>query len=1157
MSTGNEIYQQLIANANDALQYAEHVLAKARDGRNPNGTFISKTEKPRAIGAAKKEVVKAKNALSDAYKTAKDYDAKQNIKAKLNAEQNRIKAEQAAEQNRIKAEKAAERNRKAAERDRIKAEKAAERDRIKTEKAAEQNRIKAEKAAERDRAKAESTPKASSVAVTEPPIISDEASDPTPEATEKKPEISLLESIGLRRKELGFKTSDLDKYVVGMEGQKGVRSTIEEYVSQNKERFVGQDPASAAARELMDEATGLSEASIGASHDEAKAIYAKIQFIRELAKKTQGKQSDIAAKLDEIIAPVEEQLKKRTSFQEFIKEKAQTFRKTLPERLVSKIPIVGGILGEFLKQKRETQEELERYSGGLQQSIARRGKRSKDIDISGGRVPRGVSDGVRASDIPSLIPAKEEPKTLGMIHQEITNIKTILENTASRSMAAIGGVPASTIPGLIPAKEGVPDSTSTIPGLIPAKEGVPDSTSTIPGLIPAKEEPKTLGMIHQEITNMKTMLENTASRSMAAIGGVTDSTSTIPGIIPAKEGVPDSTSTIPSLIPAKEGVPDSTSTIPGLIPAKEESKTLGMIHQEITNIKTMLENKFKEDTSDTAELTAREAELEAKRGYGSMSSASKNGASTTPPNTGGFLSNLLSNITSMVVPSFLSKIGGGFGKVILSGLSKIAPNLAANISKQGVFKTALEGMKTIGGKTLSEIKSFGSSIANSNIVKNAVNMTKIAATKTANFVKESSLVKDTKSAFNTVKNFGSKTASTVSKAASPAISMAKDVGGKAIDAVKNFGSKTASTVSKAASPAISMAKDVGGKALELAKNVGGKSMTAASKIVTPVATAAKSAATSVGSVLSSSGSTAAKTATQSSGWLSKAWGSVKNTASKLNPMNAVGTFVKSNAAKVAKGLLSFPGIGSLISGAIGAYQINAVKSNTELSEDEKKDQIGKLILTTLGGIIGSIGGGALGSLIPVPGIGTLLGTVGGGMLGDYIAGQIGETVGGKAIYDMVSSIPGIGSLIDVDSSTSAKDAEGEGEAGNTDNSRLSAVNASASATEAAILPNPMSTRTAETITPNAEQATGFISPTTPNTNLSQMMQRYNSETNALNQATDETQNQMLMTKKSGFLESNKTINTNVSSTVNNFRDDLRQRNNEPTVKTMQANSVLW
>jgi hypothetical protein len=184
-------------------------------------------------------------------------------------------------------------------------------------------------------------------------------------------QIGLLEALNKQRQSMGFETTELEDYVVGMGKQRGVRSVVEDYIRANREKFNTNDPAGAAAYELMEEAVGLSEASLDASQEEAKRIYARLNFIRELAKKTQGDQTDVAKKLDEIIAPVEQQLKKKSSFKEFLKEKATDFKKTIPERLAAKIPVVGGLLGEFLQKKRQAREDIERYTGALQKQIAR------------------------------------------------------------------------------------------------------------------------------------------------------------------------------------------------------------------------------------------------------------------------------------------------------------------------------------------------------------------------------------------------------------------------------------------------------------------------------------------------------------------------------------------------------------------------------------------------------------------------------------------------------------------------------------------------------------------------------------------------------------------------------------------------------------------
>jgi hypothetical protein len=248
-------------------------------------------------------------------------------------------------------------------------------------------------------------------------------------------QIGFLQALIRQRKTMGMETSELENYVIGTADKQGVRSVVENFIAENRKKFDQDDPAGAAAYQLMKEAVVLSEGSLKASMEDAKLIYARLRFIRELAKKTEGEQSAIAAKLDEIIKPVEDQLKKRTSFGEFLKEKAQTFKKTLPERLAAKVPVIGGLLSGFLKERRETQEDIEKYSGSLQESISRRGRKTSELDIDelggGGRSIAARLGATRASDIPGMDlggTGKGIPSTLGAIYKEITKIRTLIEN---------------------------------------------------------------------------------------------------------------------------------------------------------------------------------------------------------------------------------------------------------------------------------------------------------------------------------------------------------------------------------------------------------------------------------------------------------------------------------------------------------------------------------------------------------------------------------------------------------------------------------------------------------------------------------------------------------------------------------------------------------
>lgn len=248
--------------------------------------------------------------------------------------------------------------------------------------------------------------------------------------------INFLQAILNERKAMGIETSELEEYVVGTAQKQGMRSIVETFISENREQFNQDDPAGAAAYELMKEAVVLSESSMKASFDDAKKIYAQLQFIRKVAANAKGKNSAIAKQMEGIIAPVEAQLKKRTSFAAFIKDKAESFKKTLPERLAAKVPVVGGLLSGFLRDKREAQESIELLSGRIQEQVSRGGQRGKDLDIDDAEQPRksggaGMMGGTRASDIPGLDvggAGKGIPSTLGSIYKEITKIRTIIES---------------------------------------------------------------------------------------------------------------------------------------------------------------------------------------------------------------------------------------------------------------------------------------------------------------------------------------------------------------------------------------------------------------------------------------------------------------------------------------------------------------------------------------------------------------------------------------------------------------------------------------------------------------------------------------------------------------------------------------------------------
>lgn len=535
---------------------------------------------------------------------------------------------------------------------------------------------------------------------------------------------------------------------------------------------------------LLMEAQRLAGDVAEADSKEAQRIIAKLKIVKKLASQAKGDQAVISAKLDEVITPVQQELKRKASFREFLKEKAEEFKKTLPERLTSKIPVIGGVLSGFLRQRRESEEELQKYARGLKGGGGRQG-----------------------------------------------------------ALAGLGGTPAADIPGL---------------------------------------------------------------------GG-----------------------------------------------NKGSNATLGAIYKEVTKIRTLMESKMSPE-SDTSELKAREAELE---GKGSAIVKKAVGGGKDGEKKGGILSSILGVVKDFLGNTVSTLLGSAVGKRITGLAGKAA---------RGIGGLAGRAVRGVGGLI-----------------------------------------------------------------------------GRGVSAVGGFAAKAGSAI---------------------ANTSVGKSVTTA--------------------------------ASKAGGFFGNLLGKAKDVVGSLNPVKALTSGIKSGAGKIAKSLVSLPGLGALITAGMGAFDIGSIKNDPNLSADQKKEQIGRTLVGTLGSALGSLGGGVVGTALGP--LGTIAGSIGGAYLGELVANSIADAIGPKGIYDLVESIPGIGSLISVDDSKAA------------------------------------------------EEAAKITSPASPNTSVGKMVSQYNSEQSALGTAQAEAK---AGTATAGPVVSNSAVNTRVSNVTNNFNDDLRIRNNEPTLKAMQFRTI--
>ena len=95
-----------------------------------------------------------------------------------------------------------------------------------------------------------------------------------------------------------------------------------------------------------------------------------------------------------------------------------------------------------------------------------------------------------------------------------------------------------------------------------------------------------------------------------------------------------------------------------------------------------------------------------------------------------------------------------------------------------------------------------------------------------------------------------------------------------------------------------------------------------------------------------------------------------------------------------KTVSSIPKIGKIASLAMIAYDLASqgisVANQAKMGADPQS--IGKAVVMALGDLGGSIIGGILGTLIPIPGVGTMIGTFLGGLGGSAIAGLIADNM---------------------------------------------------------------------------------------------------------------------------------------------------------------------
>jgi hypothetical protein len=179
-----------------------------------------------------------------------------------------------------------------------------------------------------------------------------------------------------------------------------------------------------------------------------------------------------------------------------------------------------------------------------------------------------------------------------------------------------------------------------------------------------------------------------------------------------------------------------------------------------------------------------------------------------------------------------------------------------------------------------------------------------------------------------------------------------------------------------------------------------------------------------GSQAAGSASSAAGSAASGGGLFSRIGASIKSVGSSaLNyggkalgaVKNAGAGLVKLGVGPLAKTIFSV--LGPALSAVQGYMAISDIKENPNLSDQEKKEQIG----LKFAGALTSIGS-QIAALLLAPGPGNaIVGALdalgyGPGALGEFLASMIG----GEKIYDLATQIPGLGSFLEVPKRTESE-----------------------------------------------------------------------------------------------------------------------------------------
>ena len=217
---------------------------------------------------------------------------------------------------------------------------------------------------------------------------------------QKRKTSSLFKSVGRTRDKAI--DSDVERHVLGdiseegKQGQQGTRVRAEEFAQANPQLFNENELEGSAARELLEEAVQLSELALKATTSNADKIMGRISYLEKVA--TDAGDDEVAKIILDIIKPLKKSVAKKTTFRAMLKKRFTNYVGSLPEMFARKIPLIGGLIGDFMQQKKEAKEDTKEYRESQLEGISKKGQigsglkfeRSRNYKESTNDIMRGM-----------------------------------------------------------------------------------------------------------------------------------------------------------------------------------------------------------------------------------------------------------------------------------------------------------------------------------------------------------------------------------------------------------------------------------------------------------------------------------------------------------------------------------------------------------------------------------------------------------------------------------------------------------------------------------------------------------------------------------------------------------------------------------------------